>query len=196
MPNCHASGSLCSNYTCKCTLRYALCSIYLYYEYMCTFISIKHSTEVSKWFLPRKGKVDSTQSFSIPPFFFFFFSPIFEYPSGWHRLWLLHISSIHQPMSLVGEGERCEGGQDEDQSGTISSQALILEMKLLSYNTTALLFWTVNPLANTSSPPTPPTSLTPLSAEVWLQRASLSYHIKKHVLPSTFPHSYRNPEGI
>lgn len=42
-------------------------------------------------------------------------------------------------LSLAGGGEQCQGRQDEDWAVTVSSQALIHEMELLSDNGTALL---------------------------------------------------------
>lgn len=144
----------------------------------------------------------------LSPLFFFFF----EYPSGWHRFWLLHIS----PILLVGAfwkqewhfvvgwwrvamlGQTGWGlGCHCKQSSAYSWNEMTLWQWLCFAFEAACLFWTVNPLASTSSPAAPPSSLPPLTAEVRLQRASLSYlHIKKQDLSSTFSHSYRNPEGI
>lgn len=146
------------------------------------------------------------------PFFPFFFLFFFEYLSGWHRFWLLHISSIllvgafwkQEWHSVVGWWRGAMLGQTGWGLGCHCKQPSVYswnEMTLWQWHCfpfeAACLFLTVNPLASTSSPAAPPSSLPPLTAEVRLQRASLSYlHIKKQDLSSTFSHSYRNPEGI
>lgn len=51
----------------------------------------------------------------------------------------MHLGSTNGVLLLAGEGERCQGRQDEGEAVTVSSQALIHEMKLLSDNGNALL---------------------------------------------------------
>lgn len=130
---------------------------------------------VSKWFLLRGGEACCTQSSS---FHIFFWTSVRGEGGGGVGAQILVVA--HKPLppalcaffgsrndilSLVGEGEWCQGRQDE--AVTVSSQALIHEMKLLSDNGTALLL--KQPvfselqilLASTSSTAAPPSSLPP-----------------------------------
>lgn len=132
------------------------------------------------------------------------FTFYFEHPSGWHRFWLLHISPIllvcafwkQEWHSVIGWWRGAMPGQTGWGLGCHCKQSSAYswnEITLWQWHCFAFgagcLFWTVNPLASTSSPAAPPSSLPPLTAEVGLQRASLSYlHTKKQDLSSTFSH--------
>lgn len=140
------------------------------------------------------------------------FTFYFEHPSGWHRFWLLHISPVllvcaswkQEWHSVIGWWRGAMPGQTGwglgchcKQSSAYSWNEITLWQWHCFAFEAACLFWTVNPLASTSSPAAPPSSLPPLTAKVRLQRASLFYlHTKKQDLSSTFSHSYKNPEGI
>lgn len=95
------------------------------------------------------------------------FTFYFEHPSGWHRFWLLHISPVllvcafwkQEWHSVIGWWRGAMPGQTGwglgchcKQSSAYSWNEITLWQWHCFAFEAACLFWTVNPLASTSSP--------------------------------------------
>lgn len=135
----------------------------------------------------------------------------FEHPSGGHRFGLWHISPIllvgafwkQERHSVIGWWRGAMPGQTGwglgchcKQSSAYSWNEITLwQCHCFAFEADSL-FLNCKSFGKHLFPTAPPGSLPPLTAEVWLQRASLSYlHTKKQDLSSTFYTLKKTLEG-